>query len=63
MTNGHRDIRINAKAEPEIELLHHTIDALREREIMTPIDIIERLSPSPLAPVLAAAAEAKVSVP
>lgn len=59
--HAEHDYRINVKAELEIELLHHKIDALREQEILRLIDIIERLS-SHLAPVLTASTEAKDSV-
>ena len=38
------DYRINVKAELEIEALHAKIDALRERELVKMLDVIERLS-------------------
>jgi len=50
------DYRINVKAELEIELLHHKIDALREQEIVKLTNIIERLT-AHLAPELGGAAE------
>jgi uncharacterized membrane protein len=46
------------KAELEIELLHSKIDALREREIVQLLSIIQRLS-AHLAPELVAAIEAE----
>jgi uncharacterized membrane protein len=50
--HAEHDYRINVKAELEIELLHKKVDALREREILKLISIIERLS-AHLAPELA----------
>jgi uncharacterized membrane protein len=50
------DYRINVKAELEIELLHHKIDALREQEIVKLTTIIEQLT-GHLAPELVANAE------
>jgi uncharacterized membrane protein len=38
------DYRINVKAELEIEALHAKLDALREREIMKMLQIIEKLA-------------------
>jgi len=38
------DYRINIKAELEIELLHHKIDELREREVLSLVDSIKTLS-------------------
>jgi uncharacterized membrane protein len=38
------DYRINIKAELEIELLHHKIDELREREVLSLVKSIEALS-------------------
>lgn len=55
------DYRINVKAELEIELLHHKIDALREQEILKLVDIIERLS-AHLAPELAASIKSEAGV-
>ncbi|MEA2943752.1 MAG: hypothetical protein QOD09_4281 [Bradyrhizobium sp.] len=55
--NAQNDYRINVKAELEIELLHNKIDALREREIVQLLNIIQRLS-THLAPELVAAIEA-----
>jgi uncharacterized membrane protein len=54
------DYRINIKAELEIELLHNKIDALREREILQLLTIIQRLS-AHLAPELVAAIEAEAT--
>jgi uncharacterized membrane protein len=56
--NAQNDYRINVKAELEIELLHNKIDALREREIVQLLNIIQRLS-THLAPELVAAIEAE----
>jgi len=42
--NAESDYRINVKAELEIEALHAKIDALREREILKMIAIIEKLA-------------------
>jgi len=56
--NAQHDYRINVKAELEIELLHSKIDALREREIVQLLSIIQRLS-AHLAPELVAAIEAE----
>jgi len=56
--NAQNDYRINVKAELEIELLHNKIDALREREIVQLLNIIQRLS-AHLAPELIAAIEAE----
>ena len=55
--NAQHDYRINVKAELEIELLHNKIDALREREIVQLLNIIQRLS-AQLAPEPVAAIEA-----
>lgn len=38
------DYRINIKAELEIELLHHKIDELREREVLSLVDAVKTLS-------------------
>jgi len=38
------DFRINCKAELEIELLHHKIDELREREVLSLIESIKALT-------------------
>ena len=38
------DYRINVKAELEIELLHEKIDALRDKEVLTLIQAVERLT-------------------
>jgi uncharacterized membrane protein len=38
------DYRINIKAELEIELLHHKIDELREREVLSLVRSIEALT-------------------
>jgi uncharacterized membrane protein len=38
------DYRINIKAELEIELLHHKIDELREREVLSLVRAVEALS-------------------
>lgn len=38
------DYRINIKAELEIELLHHKIDELREREVLSLVESIKTLS-------------------
>lgn len=58
--NAQHDYRINVKAELEIELLHNKIDALREREIVQLLNIIQRLS-AHLAPELVAAIEAEAA--
>jgi uncharacterized membrane protein len=58
--HAEHDYRINVKAELEIELLHNKIDALREREILKLINIIQRLS-AHLAPELVATIEAEGS--
>ena len=60
--NAQHDYRINVKAELEIELLHNKIDALREREIVQLLNIIQRLS-AHLAPELVAAIEAETAPP
>lgn len=39
-----QDYRINIKAELEIELLHHKLDELREREVLALSESINRLS-------------------
>ena len=41
--NAEHDYDVNVKAELEIELLHHKIDAMREQEILKLVAIIERL--------------------
>jgi uncharacterized membrane protein len=56
--HAEHDYRINVKAELEIELLHNKIDALREQEIRSLTDIIQRLS-AHLAPGLTSAAEVR----
>jgi uncharacterized membrane protein len=56
------DYRINVKAELEIELLHNKIDALREREILRLLNIIQRLS-AHLAPDLVSAIESTAADP
>jgi uncharacterized membrane protein len=38
------DYNINVKAELEIELLHHKIDELREKEVLSLLQAIERLT-------------------
>jgi uncharacterized membrane protein len=38
------DFRINCKAELEIELLHHKIDELREREVLSLVESIKALT-------------------
>ena len=58
--NAQHDYRINVKAELEIELLHNKIDALREREIVQLLNIIQRLS-AHLAPELVAAIETETA--
>ena len=58
--HAQNDYRINVKAELEIELLHNKIDALREREIVQLLNIIQRLS-AHLAPELVAAIEAEAA--
>ena len=58
--NAQNDYRINVKAELEIELLHNKIDALREREIVQLLNIIQRLS-THLAPELVAAIGAEAA--
>jgi len=58
--HAEHDYRINVKAELEIELLHNKIDALREQEILTLINIIQRLS-THLAPELVATIEAEAA--
>jgi uncharacterized membrane protein len=58
--SAQHDYRINVKAELEIELLHNKIDALREREIVQLLNIIQRLS-AHLAPELVAAIEAEAA--
>lgn len=40
---AHGDYQINAKAELEIELLHHKLDLLRETEVSELIQVIRRL--------------------
>jgi uncharacterized membrane protein len=60
--NAQHDYRINVKAELEIELLHNKIDALREREIVQLLNIIQCLS-AHLAPELVAAIEAETAPP
>ena len=39
-----QDYQINIKAELEIELLHHKVDELREREVLSLVASVERLS-------------------
>ncbi|MGJ3648951.1 DUF1003 domain-containing protein [Sphingomonas sp. GlSt437] len=38
------DYNVNIKAELEIELLHHKVDELREREVLSLVASVERLS-------------------
>jgi len=58
--HAEHDYRINVKAELEIELLHNKIDALREKEILQLVSIIQRLS-AHLAPELVAAIESEAA--
>lgn len=42
--HAEHDYRVNVKAELEIEALHAKLDALREQEILRPLQLVERLS-------------------
>jgi uncharacterized membrane protein len=42
--HAEHDYRVNVKAELEIEALHAKLDALREREILRLIGLVEKLS-------------------